>query len=959
MTKSNKTDEIANPYRPYDLKSGDWFYHEDVIRKIKEIFETSSENRVIVLQGDPGSGKSSTLKRIAKFRDIIGKEYIPIYLDSRNYINLDPGELLISVYNDVIEKINKFGYQIPKFNKIKKEEITDYAIDTIQSLLLIVEPYLKDKVLFLILDEFDKLLEKIDENFISEYIRYFKHIEKNWSNYGLILIGDGRLVNLTKDKTIVKFLQSASKINIEDILDKKTIKKIIVEPAKGQLSYDRDAIEKIIWYSGKNLYFQQLICYYLVNDLYEKKQKECTAEDVEDAVQQILNETIPEFALTWEERLSSIEAKLIVSAFADENAMEKSGSSYRFKGKKLLDGILGTRKYNEIEKLHQLGYINKMDGEFFSESPLKVPLYGKWVKKEHPFIKTIIENIESIADRTELDLLIEEIQKTPGNSLMPFNKTAILDISREWFLLSYLIVKEQSPEVKEQAENFFTQLSKMLNLSIKEETEPDKSCFIFDIKNLNIGILDEAFCFIQDKPEITREDVFNLENMATALAQDTLTQLTIYFYFWKSAMVEELVKKVYLNLIAIRENDLMKLILSTRPRETFRKTILSNLSLQKISPYKTAGPAKAIFYGRSDIIDQITRSTDTSYAIVGSRKIGKSSLLYKLKDNPPTNAFYIFLNLELVFSGTPGYQVFLKSLESSIEKAFNQKIRLGNILFRRNLNRLPEIIQQLNQKQKGKKIIFIFDEVDPLIQIEKKHNFKMMRVFRTMSQNNWCQFIFAGFKDLFKSKRDSNNPMYNFWEEITLEPLEREAALDLITKPMESMGIHYKNKEDRELILKHTACHPNLLQFFCKHLLTRIDRHDNVEDRRTVFREDIKNLVNNRYEKCILDEVYMFSYDLSAVERLILILLAEAQEEYPGKESFSTGEIKDILLREGIEISRDDLDRNLSNLVMRFILREENEGNENYCFALSIFEQILRKRIDVTYKRNLIEEIKK
>ena len=56
--------EIKNPYRPFDNESGEWFYHEDVIRQIKEIFETNPGNQVIALYGKPGSGKSSILKRI-------------------------------------------------------------------------------------------------------------------------------------------------------------------------------------------------------------------------------------------------------------------------------------------------------------------------------------------------------------------------------------------------------------------------------------------------------------------------------------------------------------------------------------------------------------------------------------------------------------------------------------------------------------------------------------------------------------------------------------------------------------------------------------------------------------------------------------------------------------------------------------------------------------------------------
>jgi hypothetical protein len=41
---------------------------------------------------------------------------------------------------------------------------------------------------------------------------------------------------------------------------------------------------------------------------------------------------------------------------------------------------------------------------------------------------------------------------------------------------------------------------------------------------------------------------------------------------------------------------------------------------------------------------------------------------------------------------------------------------------------------------------------------------------------------------------------------------------------------------------------------------------------------------------------------------------------------------------------------------MRFILLEK--GNDRYCFALSVFPEILSKTIDSAFKRRIIKEIK-
>jgi histone H3/H4 len=953
----------VNPYRPYELESGFWTYHKDVIERIKKTFDSQSENRVILLQGNPGLWKSAGLKRFEKSPEILGKNFIPIYLDSREYIDLNVDYLLFSISKDVIEKLNQFKFEfeheIPKPEYIKGQYIKG---NTLESFLLTVDSCLsEDEILVLIFDKLECLMENINVKIISDYIRYFKHIEKKWSKYGLILAVEMSLVNLTNDETVNQFLGSICNIEIEEMLEEEDVRRLIVEPVKNQLAYENDAIERIIWYSGKNLYFQQLICYELIDYLNERGRKRSLIkkEDIEQAIERIVNEKkIKEFGYIWEKKLS-VEARLIVSALADESVTEKRENFYFLKENRLLTDILGERIYNEIEKVKNFGYIKKMKNRCFPGFPFKAPLLGKWIQKKHPFIKTVFENIETSADKIDLDTFIKEVEKTPENKMAPLKKGTILKIAYNWCAMTNSIIKSIATAEKKHVERsfgFLEGLSTLLNLNMKGKSESSGNYFIIDIENLNIGILGKALCFIQDRPELTREDITNIENvaMATALAQYGQTRLTLFFYSQENDKMEEIVRRSYLNLIAIAENDLKRIIFSERPEGIFKKIILSKLSLQKISPYQTAGPAKANFYGRSDIINQITRSTDTSYAIVGARKIGKSSLLHKLKDNPPPNTAYIFMDLEIEFSNVKNYKTFLKSLEIEIERVLYRKVDFSRSLFGKNVSKLPEIIKKLSILEVNRRIVFILDEIDSLIEFDKKHNYKLMHIFRVMSQKNYCQFIFAGFKELYHSKRDIENPMYNFCEEIKLEPLDREAALDLITKPMGSIGVHYKNKEDREIILKYTASHPNLIQFFCKHLVEKIEKHKRTEDRRTILKEDIEELFNSAYEDYIMDEVYMFFSDLSDINKLILVLFVEEQT---GGNIFSEDEIRHILIDKRILISRNDLHRNLRNLVIRFILVDI--GGENYRFALPVFRDILGKRVDKRFKNNLIKEIRK
>jgi hypothetical protein len=981
--------EIQNPYRPYDFASARWLYHLEIIKKIKKFFETQPDNRIILLQGKPCSGKSAILKRIEETPALLGENYIPIYLDCSQYINLDANDLLYSVSKDIIDQLNKLGYSIPMPNKIKKRQIND---STFEALFLRFEIKLEsNKVLLLIFDEFDTLLENVGAKIIAQYIQLSRHIEKSWENYGLILAGDKHLLSLTDSGAIKDFLENAYMIMIKRTADENAVRTLITKPVKNQLNYDEDAINRIMWYSGRNLYFQQLICYYIIDHLNEKSRRRfpaenveetpghkftfrCSVEDVENAVQQILSEQIPDFFYVWDQKLT-IEKKLVVSALADKTITKKKGSGYLFKPNNLPDHILGNDIYKEIEELQDFGYITNMQQRYFQDSPFVVPLHGKWIEREYPLLKVVMEHIENIADKIDLSLMLQKIKETPSHQLPPFKKE-IMEIAEKWCMLNDRINKQRKTADNYHITTFMESFSHQLNLSLKQKPGWNENHCILDIKNLDIRILDEALCFIQDKPGFKPEDIFKIETRAGDFAQQTQTKLTILFHLQKDEMVEMLVKKPYLNLIAVDENDIKKILFSEMPAEYLKRIILSRLSLSKISPYQTAGPTTTIFYGRGRIINQMINSPKKSFAVIGSRKIGKTSLLLKLKDSHPPDAICFFIDMQSVLPGTnkshqqeesrkyksfikkigftrSPYKVIFKNFVLEIEKIFKKRFYPGPLPFADDLSRLHKVVRKLPGG--GKRIIFIIDEIDDLIEFDRKNGWRLLRLFRSLSHANYCQFIFAGFKALHRYKREIANPLYNFCEEIRLEPLDKESAVDLITKPMEKIGIHYHNKSDTDIILDYTGSHPNLIQFFCQQLVEKIDRHEDIKARRTIFFDDINQLLDFAYEEYIMDEVYMFSTDLSPMDMLILILLAEEHANGNGK-IFPINHIWKKIKDNDILYSKNNLHQNLRNLVMRFILLDK--GKDRYSFALSIFPGILEKRVDNEFKQEIIKEIK-
>jgi hypothetical protein len=936
-------ERTANPYYPSIPAVNTWFYNEKTVGEIKELFGTQKRERIIILRGKTGVGKTGTLKKIADDpQKMLGPGYIPIYIDLVKYKELRVENFLFSIYSEIIDKLNMLGSPIDIPKASLKQAIVSNDPDSFAHLLAPL--FSPGHIFILIGDEFDCLLDQIDREKLHAFFKYFQGIGNQRRNFRLIAALDGDISRFKLTPGERSFFEKSPSITVEEFAGDDRLKDLITRPVKDIVLYDRQAVLEIIRKCGNSIYFQQLICFFIFNNIRDV-QIHCALEDVNRAVEQILDDRRPDLDYAWDQRLP-LEVKVILSALADETITVPIGSHYQLGENSILDDIFGDQVHWELKKAYDSGYIiNSVGNRRFPGFPIRIPLWGKWIQKEHPFIKTLMENIELLADKIDLEKIIKEIKETPKPGLLPFDKDSIVNITEEWFNLKNAITRKRvSTGEMESILHFMNAFSHFVGVKVKEDCEEILGCIRLDIRSLNIGTLDDVYCFIQNRPVLGPEDIEMIEYIATSYSQQDLSKLTIYFCIEKNDLLVDLMKKPYLNVIAVEESELKRIMLSDQPFQVFRRVILSKLSLQKISPYQITGPAKATFYGRSQLINLIDGARNRSFAIIGARKIGKSSLLYRLADHPPPNTFYIFMDMQIEIED---YPAFLRTLEMEMRRSLKENVSFGG-----QVSNLPGILRELSRK--GKRITFIFDEIDYFFEFDWKHNFKALKIFRSMAQNDYCQFIFAGFKTLSPYKRSLDSPLYNFCELIHMAPLDRDAALDLITEPMKSIGIEYHDKADREVILEYTACHPNLLQFYGKYLIEKIGKHRRVEDKRTIFREDIEDLFNNEYEDYIIDEIYMFHSDLDDIDKLIIIIMSDE----PGnslRKTISTGQIMKKLKDTGVKISLDMVYQDLKTLVMRFILKDH--GKNNFSFALPAFPQMIKKRIDEDFRESLIREV--
>jgi hypothetical protein len=928
---------IPNPYT-YDIKEGRTYYNKAVTKIIKQEFEARPPRKIVFIQGSEGSGKSSTLERIKNDPDILGEKYTPVYIHSNRVISGRSDDLLLNLYECLKNAVDGFGMQI--FTESTDAMRANVGLDDLHHFLSTCEHHIKQDhaVILLMFDDFDEFFQRENIREQIRIIRFFKEFADE-SDYVRIILSGRRDLHELLGREIAPCLHDVLTIKMK-VFDIREFYNAITGPVKDWVTYSPRALEEIRKMTGGNLYCLQLLCHYIILYLNIVEKNTCDGEDVARAAELTIRDEREDFNHFWE-RLS-IEDKLVCSAIMDEHVVKKRELHYFIEQSSLLHNVFKAEVLNDIlHRLYTYDFILKMEGRRFEEFPFKIPLYGYWLRKEHPFARTVVEHFDFIARDKDFSALGEIVGEIPAE-WFPHDRHDTVEFIREWFNVKTKL-KESGRIHRQEIEELSKKTCRILDLTIKERALPGLDYFTVDFKRLNIGSIEEAILLIQDRLEPGKDDIQHLRDIILTYASST--RPCLFLCLKRNEKIDELIRKTFLNIILIDHNDLKTILFSSRPLQALKEILFQRISSSQISPYQTDGPAITTFYGRQRELRMILGATNRSFTIVGARKIGKSSLLARIKNElDDMGAYSVFMDLES--PSNPNYTSFLQRMELEMSRLLKTGFHFEN-----DIDKFCNTIKQFSLWDR--KLIVILDEIDELLLFDKSRDYRLIKSFRSLFQEGYCQFILSGFEVLQNVKRDFNSPFFNFCEEMQLGPLEKKFAMDLITEPMANIGIRYKNPEDRELILAYTSHHPNLLQFFCKHLIEKLDDNGGTTTKRIITGTDIKDLYNFKYDNYVIDDFYMFYLDLDNLEKLVVILLLDC---CPHDVVFSIDLVNRELMSKGIDLSEGIIHRTIQKLILRFILLDKGKGT--YTFALPHFPEILASRVSEDLKNSLLKRVR-
>ncbi len=340
-------------------------------------------------------------------------------------------------------------------------------------------------------------------------------------------------------------------------------------------------------------------------------------------------------------------------------------------------------------------------------------------------------------------------------------------------------------------------------------------------------------------------DELNANRLAVILTDGTAFS-TFVIVQWLMAVPERLQQNLKLALSErqigvafLTLDDVFQLLEPLNSTDQFRRHILRHAVIA--SPFTTRGPVyDKQFYGREDEIKTLTHnSANRSYAVVGNRRIGKTSLLLcaaaiMAKDGK-------VMPLPINCMDVRGTDDFYDRFADETKGRFVDRSPRG----------FADAMRKL--RSSGRTPVLLIDEVDRLLDKDLNSGAPLVSTWRALATDGICQFVFFGSARLAQLLNNAASDMSNFPEPLHLGYFPKDIAGRVLIDPLERLAVYIADKKSViDLLYELTSGHPSLVQLIGKLLIeSRTVKQDRYVDcaglsligRSTQFRETYLDIV--------------------------------------------------------------------------------------------------------------------
>lgn len=346
-------------------------------------------------------------------------------------------------------------------------------------------------------------------------------------------------------------------------------------------------------------------------------------------------------------------------------------------------------------------------------------------------------------------------------------------------------------------------LAESLGATLREPIEPGLPAFPLELPPLGLRFAQHSAVWIM----IGRE----LEPGAAARMAEALDQggrgprVVLAIDRTERQNAQDVLRSVpRLAFVVLSADAFRDLLLHDQPRQKLAEAIVAQRPVVSLSPYKRGGGVtdSALFFGRAAELRQIADERLHNVLLVGPRQMGKSTLLHALERRIRARGD-VEVQHHTLISGDV--------IEFLASKLGRPRPTGESALY------------ELLAGTKDRPRLWLLDEADGMVRAEKESGQLLSRTMRALAEDGRAFFVLAGFWQLYAAVAlDPNSPLRNFGRTLRLGPLDRDAARELATVPMDKLHLHYDAPETVEHLLEQTGCRANLVALACSGLIERL-----------------------------------------------------------------------------------------------------------------------------------------
>lgn len=279
-------------------------------------------------------------------------------------------------------------------------------------------------------------------------------------------------------------------------------------------------------------------------------------------------------------------------------------------------------------------------------------------------------------------------------------------------------------------------------------------------------------------------------------------------------------------------------------RVRLARLLANRIPLDSLNPYSTVRTARrGMFFDRRPELDTLVGGAEHA-AIVGPRRIGKSSLLEAVADRLADDTSNYVSRPGAEHPVLPMVLVScLFGLDTIWDELYDQ---IGMTIHDRSEGRRHALTDPVKRTYRRvsafesflriatyqyPRAIILLDEVDGLLFEDRKQQWRFFSELLSVTIETNARVILAGYSDLFRTLGDMSFPFFGRMRRVLARNLPAEDARLLIEVPFHDLQISISEPAIEEILLTTNGA-PAQIHAVCSALLRNLDAGDTVSERK-------------------------------------------------------------------------------------------------------------------------------